>query len=120
MSLTTDDNVRYGLVYVEDIYQVLESHGRFELKESDRCRKAVCKRIPEETLYYRDLFIRRGGRKLTDAGIDAGKLFDILAEAFRHSHNRSHAVANLFAAARKDDIPVHPLEVMTKIVNNIV
>ena len=104
--LTTDENVKYGLVYVEDIYNNLEKFGAFGPTECSECRKAVCKLRPIETKYYRDLFIERANKELATSGLiylHTGKLFDILAKALRHAHYKSHTLGIMLNDCKHPD-----------------
>lgn len=94
-NLTTDINVRFGLVYVEDIYKYLDM-ANFTMTECDSCRKACCKLLPEIS-EWKHKFVTQFKYDSTGVdSIDPAKLFDVLEEAFRHAHHKSHAISILF------------------------
>ena len=118
-TLTTNDNVKYGLVYSEDIYKYLMNLARFSIEECDECRKACVLGLPEIEA-WKTAFVARCDCGELDNAIDKERMFDVLAMAFKHSKNRSHAVAYFMSACAKRNLrPKHILEHFTEVLNGI-
>lgn len=80
-----------GLLYVEDINQVVAFHTDWEYDQIDLLRKHACKLLPG-IVNFKTRFVN----DFKDHGmnIDIDKLFDLICNCYRVAMYKSHAISN--------------------------
>ena len=81
------------IIYQEQVMQIARDLAGFTMAESDKLRKAMGKKLPEEMAKFREKFV--DGCQAT-AGMDdvsAGTLFDQIEKFAGYGFNKSHSVA---------------------------
>lgn len=88
----------YGVVvYQEQVMQLAQALAGYTLGGADLLRRAMGKKIPEEMVKHRSIFVE-GAKKLGRDPDVAGKIYDIVEKFAGYGFNKSHSAAYAFVA----------------------
>lgn len=88
----------YGVVvYQEQVMQLAQALSGYTLGGADMLRRAMGKKIPEEMVRHRAIFVEGAVKLGRDADI-AGKIYDIVEKFAGYGFNKSHSAAYAFVA----------------------
>lgn len=106
------------MVYQEQIMQAAQIMGGFTLENADLLRQAMSKKLPEEMLKHRELFIKGAIEK----GIEekkAAEVFSIMEKFAEYGFNRSHSAAYSVVAYQTAYLKAHyPADFMAAVLTH--
>ncbi len=97
----------YGVVvYQEQVMQLAQALSGYSLGGADLLRRAMGKKIQEEMVRNRKIFVDGAVRKGRDAAV-AGKIYDIVEKFAGYGFNKSHSAAYALVAYQTLWMKVH-------------
>jgi DNA polymerase-3 subunit alpha len=97
----------YGVVvYQEQVMQLAQALSGYTLGEADLLRRAMGKKIQEEMIRNRNIFVEGAVKLGRDASI-AGKIYDIVEKFAGYGFNKSHSAAYALVAYQTLWMKVH-------------
>lgn len=106
----------YGVVvYQEQVMQLAQALSGYTLGGADMLRRAMGKKIPEEMVRHRAIFVEGAVKLGRDADL-AGKIYDIVEKFAGYGFNKSHSAAYALVAYQTLWLKVHyPAEYLAAI-----
>jgi len=112
-------NYTYGImVYQEQIMQIAQKVGGFNMSKADHLRKVMGKKQLEEVPALREEFVKGAVANGYDKD-EAGKVFEIMQDFAKYGFNRSHAAAYSLIAYQTAYLKAHfPAEYMAAVLTH--